>query len=178
MVGSASLFACQAASQDVGQGFDAELDEHEGLGNQIGAAAQAGTGAALKVSEARDKDDRGSFVGWHGSDFGAKLKPVHTRHLNVEEDEVVGGFRGGVESDLWVFDAAGFEIGFLQRISDGAAGEDFIIDHEDVDFFGGEAVGLGAAVEEFADKVDGMSDRAQGGGVEVFGLLVSQKLPF
>src|SRR5438477_8162849 len=172
MVGSASLFACQAASQDVGQGFDAELDEHEGLGNQIGAAAQAGTGAALKVSEACDKDDWGSLVGGHRADFGAKFEAIHARHLNVEEDQIVSRFGGRVQSDLRIFHAAGFEVGLLQRVSDRPARKNLIIDYENIDFLGGEAVGLGATVEKFADEVNGMRDGAQGRGVNVLGLFV------
>ena len=49
-------------AQDMGQGFHGQFDEHEWLGYQIGAPAQARFGAAFKIREACYEDNRSSFV--------------------------------------------------------------------------------------------------------------------
>src|SRR5438477_615110 len=149
MVGSASLFACQAASQDVGQGFDAELDEHEGLGNQIGAAAQAGTGAAVGLCATVEKfaDEV------NGMRDGAQGRGV----------DVLGLFVKFFEQN---FESSG-HLGDVMEARDASAARqsvDSAVEFEQRRGPVGFGLGFGEILKSLAQGVEGFSARLHEGG--------------
>src|SRR5207247_2462455 len=82
--------------------------------------------------QAGDKDDRGRFVMGQGPKFGTQLEAVHAGHLHVEEDQVIGVVGGQLKGHGRVLDVGRSQVGFLQRVGDGAAGEDFVVHHQNV----------------------------------------------
>jgi hypothetical protein len=77
------------------------------------------------------------------------------------------------EGGMGVIDAGAFEAGLFEGVDNGASADDVVIDDEDSGggggFGGGEGLG---AVEEGGEEVEGLGDRAEGGGVDVFGFFV------
>ena len=76
----------QPPAKHVRQRLDRQFDEHERLGDQVRAAAQARFRAALEISEARHEDHRRRPVQRRRANARAQFESVHPRHLHIEKE--------------------------------------------------------------------------------------------
>ena len=136
------------------EGLDGEFDEEKRLGDEVVAAAHGGVGAALEISEAGDEDDRGLFVTVETAQLGAEFKSVHARHIDVQEDEVEIFFGKEVEGGLGIFEVGGLQFGLFEGVGDGAAGNSFIINDQNMGLGRGSGLGFAGfgAVESIPRK--------------------------
>src|SRR5689334_14653492 len=122
----------ETTADDVGKRLNRQFDEHERLGDQVVATAEARFCPALKVRQAGHKDDWRGLVGRHRPNLGAELEAVHSRHLNIKENQVVLTFCRKTQGYGWIFYIGRLQIGFLQRIGNRPSGKNFVIHDKDV----------------------------------------------
>src|SRR5687768_7549213 len=79
----------QSPSKHMCQCFNCEFDKHERLGDQVCSSAQAALRPALEVRQACHKNDGCRLVGGKPADLCAEFKTIHSRHLDIQEDQVV-----------------------------------------------------------------------------------------
>src|SRR5579884_473890 len=164
----------ESSAQDVHHRLDGEFHEEKRLGNQIVSAAHGGVGAAFKIGEPGDEHHGSSFISHKGAQLGAKFKPVHSRHVHIEKDEVICVFGKHVQRGLGILNRGGRQLGFFQGVSDGAARNGFVVHHEDIGLgllLGGLRLRFHEPVKKHTDEVNSHGQRSKRGRREVFWLV-------
>src|SRR6266404_1086425 len=82
----------KSAAQRESEGLDRDLKRQEWFCDEIASAAGEGFGARIKILQAGDKYHRCGAIGGGFVDFGAKFKPIHPRHPNVQKYDIVRSF--------------------------------------------------------------------------------------
>ena len=73
------------------------------------------------------------LVGGQGAQFGAQFEAVHARHVHIEKNQIEAISDNQFESEhLGPRRSTAFELGFFQRVGDGAARDGFVIHHQNV----------------------------------------------
>ena len=114
------------------EGFDAELEEIEGLADEIVAAAEAALGAVLEGVEAGKEDDGSGAVILKLTNVGTELEAGVVRHVYVQEDEVELVVAQDAEGHFGIVGTGNLEGDEFHGGADHLAGGRLVVDNEDI----------------------------------------------
>src|SRR5208282_6542300 len=157
---------------DVSEGLDGEFDKQKRFGDEVVAAGHHGAGAAVETAQRGDEDDGGLFVLRQSAQFGAEFVAGHDGHVHVEEHQVEMFFPEQLEGGVRVLDAEGLEVGLLEGVDDGAAGNRLVVHDQDV--AGGDFLSFGrdTTAKKKAEKVHAGGNGAERGRIDVLRFFV------